>query len=275
MEERGNDNVGFKALVTKPLNQIATYELGIQKMADSTSPDDSDFKVLMDALAIISETNKHINTSLNLSYNTAKIKKLERRLTIKPSKGQPDLDKLYTQLISKSEFSEEHQIEIFEKRGVKKNHIPGVIYFFNNMILLATVVDVRSKPFTWKTKRLYQIPFVKGEVLQGTSFQLVALQPPIGKESNSIQDSELESCKDIPNSVSRCRVDSQLTLNSILQKIETLKEQRKPNKVFGIDLITLIQRENNPIPVPMVIQTLCKYILDNCIFLFLFLFSPL
>ena len=248
-EQHSYDNVGFKALLSKPLNQIASYELGLQQMADSTSPEDPDFKILMKALSIISETNKYVQTCLNLSYNTAAIKKMELRVAIKPSRGQPDLVKIYRSLVKDAGYVEEIPVEVVMKRSVKKK-VMGSLNFFSSMVL----VSIAQKNGTQKSKRLYTVPFLRVEGT-GTTVQIVATQKT---EDLAVQG------KDIPNTTIQLRCDSTRQSRDIIERIEKLKDAIQANRVFGVDLNVVVEREDNELGIPIVLQILCEYILQHC-----------
>jgi len=248
LEKHSYDNVGFKALLSKPLNQLASYELGLQQMSQATAPEDPDFKVIMKALAIISETNKYVNTCLNQSYNTAKIKAMEQRLTIKPSRNQPTLRTLYHSLVPDAQYVEEEPVEIQMRRGVKKR-APGCLNFFTNMILIC-VAQKGSLP---RTKRLYQIPQVRLDEISPTVLQLTALQPVEGSEE----------MKEVLNSSIRFTCGSIQMAREIVDRVHQLKEATQANRVFGVDLNVIIEREDRDISVPLILQTLCEYILQH------------
>jgi len=243
LTERSFDNVGFKALVTKPLNQIASYELGLREMADVTSPDDPDFKTLMTALSIMFETNKHINKCLTQSYETAKIKKLSQRLVFKSNKEQPDLEKIWKDLMPTAQYIEELNVEVLMKTRVKKKVTAGTIFFFSNMMLVTTP----ERNGLNKTKRIFPIPQVKVEALPSFTLQFTALQDD----------------REIFSSALRVRCESQLRTNELREKLEQLKEATQMNRVFAVALDTLLEREGNTSGVPFVVQTLCKFLLNN------------
>jgi len=248
LEKHSYDNVGFKALLSKPLNQLASYELGLQQMSQATAPEDPDFKVLMKALAIISETNKYVNTCLNQSYNTAKIKAMEQRITIKGSRNQPALRTLYSKLVPTAQYVGEETVEIQMRRGVKKR-ASGSLNFFTNMIIIC-VTQKGSLP---RTKRLYQIPQVRLDEISPTVLQLTALQTVEGSGEE----------KEVLNSSTRFTCASIQTAREIVDRLYQLKEATQANRVFGVDLNIIIEREDLEMHVPLILQVLCEYILKH------------
>lgn len=226
-------------------------------MANSTAPEDPDFKTLMTALSIISETNKYINNCINQSYNTAKIKLMEQRITIKASRGQPDLVQIYRGNLNDAKYVDELPVSIILKRGVKKKTV-GCIAFFTNMLLVA----IQQRVGFYKSKRLYTFPNIKIEDAVGVNFQITALQ--------KTNDPEIDG-PSIPNTSIRFHCENVRHAREIIDKIEQLKEAIQTNRVFGIDLNTIIERENNELRVPKVLQILCDYILEHCKYYYYYL----
>lgn len=225
-------------------------------MADSTPPEDPDFKILMKALSIISETNKYVTTCLNLSYNTAEIKKLERRISIQSSRGQPDLAKTYQSLVPDAHYVEDIPVEIILKRGVKKKFSLGCLNFFSNMVLVSVRAQKKGETIKLKAKRVYTVPFFRVEQQgNGNIFQIIATQ----KTEDLTQQG-----KDIPNTAIQIRCENTRHMRDIIDRIDNLKEAIQANRVFGVDLNVVIEREESKLAVPKVLQILCEYILDHC-----------
>merc|ERR1712137_784631 len=245
--ERAADNVGFKALVTKPLNQIASYELGLREMADATSSEDPDFKILMNALSIMYETNKHINKCLNQSYHTAAIKKLEKRISFKSNKDQPDLERTYNTHVGTAQYIEEFPVELILKRGVKKR-ASGTIFLFDKMIMLCSTQRNAQN----KTKRIFVIPEVNADILTGNLVQFI----PLVKMKTG-------DWKEMTNAAMRVRCDTQMRCKDILTRLEQLKEACQANRVFGLELNELLEREENDSGVPFVVHTLCSFLMKH------------
>jgi hypothetical protein len=222
-------------------------------MANATPPEDPDFKVLMQALAIISETNKHVNSCLNRSYNTAKIKIMEQHLSIKASKSQPTLPAMYATLVKEGgQYVEECPVEIMLRHGIQKKS-SGLLSFFTNMVL----VCVAQRGTIHRTKRLYTIPYVRLEEISNSILQLTALQPP---EDGS------EEGPEVPNSSTRFRCETTQLVRDIIDRVHQLKEATQANRTFGVGLNVIIDREGLLLRVPLVLQTLCEYIMRNCTF---------
>ena len=219
------------------------YEGAFQSMAELTAPEASDFKCIMNALSIMNESNKYINTCLMQSTNTAKVKLVEQRLVF--DKKHPEIEKTYQELIKKAQHFVDFKIEVFLKRGVKKK-ASGQLTLFDNMFLIATL----NKKNFLKVLKIYKLNAVK--------FELIDNQIIVFTATNELEDSS-QIAQEIAGSSTKIRFETPKIANDSFDKLNKLKIDINKNRVYGVDIKILLEREQNDSGVPFVVQSLCEY----------------
>jgi len=254
LEEKSEDNAGLKALLVKPLNQMTSYELGLQTMAYSTNPEEADFKTLMGALSIINETNKYINASIAQSANKAKVKRVEARIAAVSAKTKTNEElSAFKEMILHAHYDEEVTAEVMVKRGVKKK-LPGFVFLFDLAVVVAVqkaglkgTIDMDT-PGILKLKKMYDSKHVRAEQVG----DLVQIWETTGED---------EAVADVPGSNIKLRVENPIRLVSNVQRIH----ERTQKKVFGMPLADILEEESNSSGVPFAVQKLCAYMREHCL----------
>ena len=232
---------------------MASYELGLHKLAEITSPEKEDFKCTMNALSIIRECNKYMNTCIVNSENIARIKLIEQKLVL--NKKDPYVDKLYLECISSAQFIDSYMIELSVRRAMKKK-ASGQLYLFNKMIGIA----VLSKG-SFQLKKVFKIEEFKSEIVEGSSLLLTSTLPtPSGNTPRS------QSPNTNDNSI-KIRFENPKLISDFTDRIKSLKEQNDKKKVFGVSLNVLLGNEENKDGVPFIIQNLCNFMLETSLHL--------
>src|SRR5690606_26893701 len=132
------------------------------------------------------------------------------------------------------------------------------MYLFNKMVGIA----ILSKG-NFQLKKVFRIEELKVE-LEGNNIIL--------STNNSLTNNPATPRLASPNTTDntmKLRLENPKFNNDFIEKVKSLKEKHDKKKVFGVNLNTLLENEENPIGVPFIIQNLCNFMLETSIFFYL------
>lgn len=226
------------------------YECAFQSMAEETPSEDPDFKCIMNALSIMNESNKYINACLISSTNVAKVRQFEQKLVF--DRKHPELEKFYKEHIPKAQLKDNNiKIELKIKRGVSKKTYSGQATLFDNMI----IITLLNKKGYLKIIKTYLMTAVKYEVVNSVCVILTA--------TNVVEDPSQTAVEISGTSIS-LKFESTKLAQDFYDKVHKLKQDTNKNRVFGVDIHRLLEKEQNTTGVPFVVQNLCKYMEEHC-----------
>lgn len=226
-------------LLSLPLNHISGYELMLKRISDATPADDPSVTSLLAAVSISSETSNFIANSLAKAENIAQLHRVKKSIV----DSQVELDRLLA-ADSNLSFSNDTTVEVLQP----KKNLPGLLVELSTHALLAKAATAKG-PF----KLLCSYPLESTKVQDEPTNPLAVTLYVANEEKSDYEDAE-EGTKftlllPTPDKAARLCKDLQAAV-----------AKNQQNKMFGVPLDVLVEREHAQDHIPRIVKDLVQYL---------------